>query len=68
MRTSVRAVLLLVLYLHIEVHGEPEPDAAPAHGRALGHHVTCLNLKYSVLNSDYIFLISLILFIHVMLR
>jgi len=32
MRTSGRAVLLLVLYLHIEVHGEPEPDAAPAHG------------------------------------
>ena len=66
MRTSGRAVLLLVLYLHIEVHGEPEPDAAPAHGRALGH--VCLNLKYSVLNSDYIFLISLILFIHVMSR
>ena len=37
MRTSGRAVLLLVLYLHIEVHGEPEPDAAPAHGKDPGH-------------------------------
>ena len=32
MKSRYSKVVLIVLYLHLEVHGEPEPDAA--HGKS----------------------------------